>query len=135
MTEADPEHRHPRAEFADQLRTDTGVFWTARSRRDADMMRCQRFDFIDTQPPRRVEAMVGSDAIGRHAVWTAEIARIDDRHAQVAQRTTQPIERQPCWLGLRVALQPRMREQGHAWSIGSACGSASAMQAPGSATR
>jgi hypothetical protein len=50
-------------------------------------------DLVEIQPTRAVADFVLRIAILRHAVRTAEIAGLDHRNAQVAQRALQPIQR------------------------------------------
>ena len=70
---------------------------------DAHEAANEAFDLVERQPRGRVEAMVVRDAVGRHAVGTAEIAGLDHRQAQVTQGTAQRVARET--VGLRFGMR------------------------------
>ena len=53
----------------------------------------QRLDLVERQPRGRVEPVVVGHAIGWHAVRATEVAGLDHRQAQVAQRPRQSVDR------------------------------------------
>ena len=53
----------------------------------------EALDLVERQPRRGIEAVVFRHAIGRHAVRAAEIAGLDHRQAQVAQRAPEGVAR------------------------------------------
>ena len=53
----------------------------------------QRFDLVEGQARGGIEAVIVGNAIGRHAVRAAEIAGVDHRQAQVAQRAAERVAR------------------------------------------
>jgi len=70
---------------------------------DAHETAHETLDLVEGQSRGRVEAMIVRDAIGRHAVGTAEIAGLDHRQAQVAQGTAQRVAREA--VGLRIGVR------------------------------
>jgi hypothetical protein len=85
----------------------------------------QRFDFVEGKPGRRIEAVVVGNAIRRHAIRAAEVARIDHRQAQVAQRPSKAV----------MQGGGRVRHGAHVCSTGNGAGSFRAITSPGRATR
>jgi len=60
-------------------------------------------DLVEGEPRGRVQAMVVRHAIGGHAVGAAEIAGLDHRQTQVAQRPAQRVARQV--VGMRIGVR------------------------------
>ena len=91
----------------------------------------QRLDLVERHARRGIETMILRHAIGRHAVRAAEIAGLDHRQAQVAQRAPERVAGQglEAWSGVLV------QDGVHGSSTAGVSGAFNPITSPGFATR